>query len=72
MPNVHAKVPAASVGSHSAGFSAALDAALLKASELRAGGGVFDAAVNVELWAEIKVTNPGQIQQYCVTLSERP
>ena len=70
MPNVSAKVPVAKVApSHSAGFDAALDKALLAASKLGKKG-VFN--VNVEFWAEIKVTNPGQIQQYCVTLTPRP
>ena len=65
---LNAKVAAAKVAtSHSAGFDAALDKALLAASKL--GTGVFD--VNVEFWAEIKVTNPGQIQQYGVTLTPK-
>ena len=69
MPNVNAKVPVPKVvASHSAGFDAALDKALLAASKLGKKG-VFN--VNVEFWAEIKVTNPGQIQQYCVTLTPR-
>jgi hypothetical protein len=60
---LNAKVAAAKVAtSHSA-----LDKALLAASKL--GTGVFD--VNVEFWAEIKVTNPGQIQQYGVTLTPK-
>lgn len=69
MPNVNAKVAVAKVtASHSAGFDAALDKALLNASKLGQRG-VFN--VNVEFWAEIKVTNPGQIQQYGVTLTPR-
>jgi hypothetical protein len=69
MPNVNAKVAVPKVAaSHSAGFDAALDKALLAASKLGRKG-VFN--VNVEFWAEIKVTNPGQIQQYCVTLTPR-
>ncbi len=68
MPDVHAKVPAPRA-SHSTGFDAALEVALHRASELDKKG-VFD--VNVEFWAEINVTNPGQIQQYGVTLTERP
>ena len=68
MPNVHAKVPAPHA-SHSAGFDAALKEALRNASGL---GKPNDYTVTVEFWAEIKVTNPGQIQHYGVTLSERP
>jgi hypothetical protein len=69
MPKVNAKVAVPKVvASHSAGFDAALDKALLAASKLGKKG-VFD--VTVEFWAEIKVTNPGQIQQYCVTLTPR-
>lgn len=68
MPNVNAKVPVPKVtASHSAGFDAALDKALANASKL--GKGTFN--VTVEFWAEIKVVNPGTIQQYCVTLSPR-
>jgi len=65
MPDVHAKVPAPHA-SHSAGFDAALDEALRNASILGKPG---DYTVTVEFWAEIHVTNPGQIQQYGVTLS---
>ena len=69
MPNVNAKVAVPKVvASHSAGFDAALDKALLNASRLGKKG-VF--TINVEFWAEIKVTNPGQIQQYGVTLTAR-
>jgi hypothetical protein len=68
MPNVNVKVAAPKVvASHSEGFDAALDKALLAASKL--GKGVFN--VNVDFWAEIKVTNPGQIQQYGVTLTPK-
>ena len=65
MPDVHAKVPAPHA-SHSAGFDAALDEALRNASIL---GKPDHYTVAVEFWAEIEVTNPGQIQQYGVTLS---
>jgi hypothetical protein len=69
MPNVNSKVAAGKVmASHSDGFDAALDKALLNASRLGQKG-VFN--VTVEFWAEIKVTNPGQIQQYGVTLIPR-
>ena len=69
MPNVNSKVAAPKVvASHSAGFDAALDKALLNASKLGRKG-VFE--VSVEFFAEINVTNPGQIQQYGVTLSQR-
>ena len=67
MPDVHASVPAPRA-SHSAGFDAALEVALHRASELGKKG-VFD--VDIALWAEINVTNPGQIQQYGVTISPR-
>jgi hypothetical protein len=68
MPDVHAKVPAPRAA-HSTGFDAALEVALHRASELGKTG-VFE--VDVQFWAEINVTNPGQIQQYGVTLSPRP
>jgi hypothetical protein len=69
MPNVNSKVAASKVvASHSAGFDAALDKALLNASKLGRKG-VFN--VDIEFWAEIRVTNPGQIQQYGVTLTPR-
>jgi len=55
------------VAPHSSGFDAALDKALLAASDLGLGQGSF--TVNVEFWAEIEITNPGQIQQYGVTLT---
>ena len=55
--------------SHSAGFDAALDKALLAAGELAEELETDTFTVNVEFWAEIKVTNPGQIQQYGVTLT---
>lgn len=64
-----AKVAASRVATdHAAGFNAALDRALAGASR-RFGTGEFQ--VNVEFWAEIQVTNPGTIQQYCVTLTPR-
>ena len=54
--------------SHSAGWDAALDKAL-DAAAGALGTGTYN--VNVEFWAKIKVTNPGQIQQYGVTLTPR-
>jgi hypothetical protein len=54
--------------SHSQGWDQALDRALAGASKLRGRGGTFD--VTVEFSATIRVTNPGQIQRYTVTLSE--
>jgi hypothetical protein len=69
MDRLNSKVAATKVvASHSAGFDAALDKALLNASKLGKRG-VFN--VNVEFWAEIRVTNPGQIQQYGVTLTPK-
>jgi hypothetical protein len=68
MPDVHASVPAAGQASHSAGFEAALNQALHDASGL---GDPANYTVTVELWAVVKVTNPGQIQQYGVTLTPR-
>ena len=69
MPNVNAKVAAAKVtASHTTGWNEALDKALANASKLGQKG-VFN--VDVEFWAEIKVTNPGTIQQYGVTLKPK-
>jgi hypothetical protein len=69
MPRVNAKVAVAKVtASHSAGWDEALDKALAGASKLGQKG-VFN--VDVEFWAEIKVTNPGTIQAYCVSLTPR-
>lgn len=69
MAKVNAKVTAAKVtASHSEGWDEALDKALANASKLGQKG-VFN--VDVEFWAEIKVTNPGTIQQYCVTLTPK-
>jgi hypothetical protein len=69
MDRLNSKVASAKVvASHSEGFDAALDKALLNASKLGRKG-VFE--VNIEFWAEIRVTNPGQIQQYGVTLTPR-
>jgi hypothetical protein len=66
---VNVKVAAAKVNaSHMDGFSAALDKALDAAAK-RIGTGTYD--VNVEFWATIKVTNPGQIQHYGVTLTPK-
>ncbi len=67
MPDVTVKVAAAEVvASHSAGFDAALDQALLKASDLGRTGAF---TVNVQFWAEIEVTNPGTIHDYGVTIT---
>ena len=51
---------------HAAGWNAALDKALANASSRFEKG---THQVNVEFWAEIVVTNPGTIQNYCVTLT---
>lgn len=53
---------------HAAGWNAALDKALLNA---RPKFDLGQHKVNVEFWAEIVVTNPGTIQNYCVTLTPR-
>jgi hypothetical protein len=53
--------------SHAQGWDQALDRALAGASRLGRRG-TFD--VKVEFSATIRVTNPGQIQRYIVTLSE--
>lgn len=67
MPELTAKVAATDVAaSHSAGFDAALDQALLAASDLGQKG-VFN--INVQFWAEIEVTNPGTIHEYGVTIT---
>jgi len=65
-----AKVAASRVAArdHAAGWNAALDRALANA------GTRFDKGrhqVNVEFWAEMEVTNPGTIQNYCVSLTSR-
>jgi hypothetical protein len=54
------------VGSHHEGWDQALDKALASASRIRRG--TYD--VNVTFSATIRVTNPGQIQKYTVTLEE--
>lgn len=69
MPNARGRVDAKRVtASHSQGWDQALDKALSGASRLGRRGS-FD--VNVEFSATIRVTNPGQIQRYTVTLSEK-
>lgn len=69
MPNSIGRVDVKKVtASHSQGWDQALDRALAGASKLRGRGGTFD--VKVEFSATIRVTNPGQIQRYIVTLSE--
>jgi hypothetical protein len=55
--------------SHHEGWNQALDRALANASRLRKRG-TFD--VKVEFGATIRVTNPGQIQKYTVTISPEP
>jgi hypothetical protein len=63
-----AKVAASRVAAtdHAAGWNSALDKALGDASK-KFSNGVHN--VNVEFWAVMEVTNPGTIQQYCVTLT---
>jgi hypothetical protein len=53
---------------HASGWNAALDKALLNAST-RFDKGIHQ--VNVEFWAEMEVTNPGTIHNYCVSLTPR-
>lgn len=68
MPNARGLVDAKKVtASHAQGWDQALDRALKSASRLGRRG-TFD--VKVEFSATIRVTNPGQIQRYSVTLSE--
>lgn len=62
-----AKIPASRVATdHVAGWNAALDDALLIASEVFEPG---EHEVTVEFWAEMVVENPGTIQNYCVSLT---
>ncbi|HEX9378682.1 MAG TPA: hypothetical protein VF872_03745 [Gaiellaceae bacterium] len=69
MPNVSGRVDVKKVtASHAQGWDQALDRALASASRLGQRG-TFD--VNVEFSATIRVTNPGQIQRYIVTLSPK-
>ncbi|MDP9304004.1 MAG: hypothetical protein M3O92_05800 [Actinomycetota bacterium] len=69
MPNVSGRVDVKKVtASHAQGWDQALDRALASASRLGQKG-TFD--VNVEFSATIRVTNPGQIQRYIVTLSPK-
>ena len=69
MPKSTGRVDAKRVeASHTDGWDQALDRALAGASKLRGRGGTFD--VKVEFSATIRVTNPGTIQRYIVTLSE--
>ena len=68
MPRSLGRVDAKRVtASHADGWDQALDRALAGASRLGRKG-TFD--VKVEFSATIRVTNPGQIQRYIVTLSE--
>ncbi|HVA29958.1 MAG TPA: hypothetical protein VMU58_01690 [Gaiellaceae bacterium] len=72
MPKVlKVKVSAGRTGvpaSHSSGWDAALDKALEQAST-KLGAGSY--RVNVEYWADVEVTNPGQILGYGVTLTRQ-
>jgi hypothetical protein len=52
--------------SHSHGWDTALEEALEHASK-NLGTGEYD--IEVEFWAHVKVTNPGQIFAYGVTLT---
>jgi hypothetical protein len=62
-----AKVPASRVPhDHVGGWNTALEEALLNASDVFELG---EHEVTVEFWAEIVVTNPGTIQNYCVSLT---
>ena len=68
MPRSLGRVDAKRVtASHADGWDQALDRALAGASRLGRKG-TFD--VKVEFGATIRVTNPGQIQRYIVTLTE--
>jgi hypothetical protein len=68
MPRSIGRVDAKRVtASHTQGWDQALERALAGASKLGRRG-TFD--VRVEFSATIRVTNPGQIQRYIVTLSE--
>jgi hypothetical protein len=65
------KVSAARTGvppAHSGGWDAALDKALAQASK---GLGTGKYRINVEYWADVEVTNPGQIFSYGVTLTRQ-
>ncbi len=70
--SVKVKVSAGRMGvpaSHDSGWNAALDKALEKASK-NLGTGTY--RINVEYWADVEVTNPGQILGYGVTLTRQP
>ncbi len=69
MADVHGSVKARSGRSHHDHWSEALDQALTNASGLGRTG-AFD--IEVRFWATIEVTNPGRIQSYAVTLTEKP
>jgi hypothetical protein len=69
---INAKVTAPRAGfptSHSHGWDAALDKALAQASK-NLGTGKY--RINVEYWADVEVTNPGQILSYGVTVMRQP
>ncbi len=67
MPKATGRVDAKRVtASHHEGWDQALERALANASRLGKRG-TFD--VNVEFSATIRVTNPGAIQRYMVTLT---
>ena len=61
------KATKAHADQHHLGFNAALDKALAKLSK-DVGTGTYD--VRVEFSAEVKVTNPGSIGFYQVTLTD--
>jgi hypothetical protein len=70
MAKITRGVDAKRVGaSHHEGWDQALDKALQSASRLGRRG-TFN--VKVEFNATIRVTNPGQIQKYSVTLTDVP
>jgi hypothetical protein len=69
--SIKIKVNAGRVGvpaSHSSGWDAALDKALANASK-NLGTGSY--RINVEYWADVEVTNPGQILAYGVTVTRQ-
>ena len=67
--NARVAVPKSGVPTaHSRGWDAALDSALAKASRTL-GTGTY--RINVEYWADVEVTNPGQIFAYGVTITRQ-
>jgi hypothetical protein len=68
MPKVTGRVEVKRItASHHEGWDEALDRALANAGRLGMGRRPFE--VKVEFGATIRVTNPGQIQRYSVTLT---